>query len=98
MRFISGLIRIVAGLGIMGMVLFVYVANQDKLTGDTEVTMEIAGMHITALPEQIIIAQIVMAVIGALIAVLGVVTLVRGPKPAAPAGSAASAPEAQPPA
>ena len=83
MRILSGLIRILAGLGIMGMALFVYVANQDKLTGDAEVTMEIAGQQITALPEQIIIAQIVMAVIGALIAVLGVVTLVRKPKPAA---------------
>lgn len=85
MRFLSGLIRIVAGLGIMGMALFVYVANQDKLTGDTEVTMVIVGQQITAMPQQIIIAQVVMAAIGALIVVLGVVTLVRKPRPAAPA-------------
>lgn len=83
MRFISGLIRIVAGLGVMGMALFVYVSNQEQLTGDSAVTMEIVGQQITAMPQQIIIAQIVMAVIGALIAVLGVVTLVRKPKPAA---------------
>ena len=98
MRIISGIIRILAGLGIMGMALFVYVANQDKLTGDNEVTMEIVGQQITALPEQIIIAQIVMAVIGALIAVVGVVTLVRKPKPMAPAAPTDSASEAQPPA
>ncbi len=97
MRIVSGLIRILAGLSVMGMALYVYVANQDQLVGDSAVTMEIVGQQITAMPQQIIIAQVVMAVIGALIAVLGAVTLVRKPKPAAPAGSAASAPEAQPP-
>lgn len=91
MRFISGLIRIVAGLGIMGMALFVYVANQQQLAGESAVTLEIVGQQITAMPQQIIIAQIVMAVIGALIAVLGVVTLVRKPRPAAPATSATEA-------
>ena len=83
MRIISGIIRILAGLGIMGMTLFVYVANQDQLAGDSQVTLTIVGQEITAMPQQLVLAQIVLAVIGALIVLLGIVTLVRKPKPAA---------------
>lgn len=83
MRIISGLIRIITGLAIMAMALYVYLANQAQLEGTDPVTVIILGQEITAPPQQIIIGLITAAAVGGLIELLGIFTLVRKPKPAA---------------
>lgn len=83
MRIISGLIRIITGLAIMAMALYVYLANQAQLAGTDPVTVIILGQEITAPPEQIIIGLVIAAAIGGMIELLGIFTLVRRPKPAA---------------
>lgn len=83
MRIISGLIRIITGLAIMAMALYVYLANQAQLEGTDPVTVIILGQEITAPPQQIIIGLIFVAAIGGLIELLGIFTLVRKPKPPA---------------
>lgn len=83
MRIVSGLIRIITGLVIMAMALYVYLANQAQLEGADPVTVIILGQEITAPPQQIIIGLMVVAAIGGLIELLGIFTLVRKPKPPA---------------
>jgi multisubunit Na+/H+ antiporter MnhB subunit len=83
MRIISGLIRIVTGLAIMAMALYVYLGNQAQLEGTDPVTVVIVGQEIVATPTQIIIGLIVAAAIGGMIELLGIFTLVRKPKPPA---------------
>lgn len=81
MRILSGLIRIITGLAIMAMTLYVYLGNQTQLEGTDPVTMVIVGQEITATPTQIIIGLITAAAVGGLIELLGIFTLVRKPKP-----------------
>jgi hypothetical protein len=82
MRIVSGLSRLIAGLGVMGMALYVHLANQPQMEGRAEVTMTIAGLEIVATPAQMHLALVTAAMIGALLVALGVATLVRKPKPA----------------
>jgi hypothetical protein len=84
MRVISGLIRIITGLAIMGMAGYIYLANQQALEGTREVTVVIAGQEVTAMPQTIIIGLIAAAAVGGLIELLGIFTLVRKPRPATP--------------
>lgn len=81
MRIISGIIRIVTGLVIMGMALFVYITNQEQLAGTNEVTVGIFGQAITAMPNQVIIGLWFAGAIGLMIEMLGMWTLLRKPKP-----------------
>ena len=81
MRILSGVIRIITGLAIMAMVLYVYLGNQAQLEGTDPVTVEIVGQEFTAPPTQIIIGLIAAAAVGGLIELLGIFTLVRKPKP-----------------
>jgi hypothetical protein len=81
MRIVSGLIRILAGLAIMAMAVYVYLSNQAQLEGTGPVTVVIAGQELTATPTQLIIGLIIAAVIGGLIELLGIFTLVRKPAP-----------------
>lgn len=83
MRILSGLIRMITGLAIMGMALHVYLANQAQLEGSDPVTVVIVGQEITATPQQLIIGLITVAAIGGMIELLGIFTLVRKPKPPA---------------
>jgi hypothetical protein len=85
MRIISGLIRIITGLAIMGFAGFIYFTNQEQLSGSKETTVSIFGQSITTTPENIIIGLGVAGVIGLLIEMLGVWTLVR--KPSAPSSA-----------
>ncbi len=82
MRILSGVIRIITGLAIMAMVLYVYLGNQAQLEGTDPVTVVIVGQELTATPTQIIIGLIAAAAVGGLIELLGIFTLVRKPKPA----------------
>jgi hypothetical protein len=79
MRIISGLIRVVTGLAVMGMALFVYLSNLEQLSGSKEVTLSIMGLEITALPQQIIIGLCFAGAAGLVIEFLGVWTLARKP-------------------
>jgi len=79
MQILSGLIRIVTGLAVMGMAIFVYLSNQEQLSGTKEVTLSILGLEITALPQQIIIGLCFAGVAGLVIELLGVWTLMRKP-------------------
>jgi hypothetical protein len=83
MRIISGLIRMITGLAIMAMAVYVYLANQTQLEGVDPVTVVIVGQEITATPPQIIIGLIIAGAVGGLIELLGIFTLVRKPRPAA---------------
>ncbi len=80
MRILSGLIRIITGLGIMGMALYVYLAHQQSLQGSDPVTVLIAGQELTATPQQIIIGLIAAAAVGGMIELLGIFTLVSKPE------------------
>jgi hypothetical protein len=82
MRVISGLIRIITGLAIMGMAAYVYLTNQEALEGTKEVTVIIFGQELVATPPHLIIGLITAAAIGGLIELLGIFTLVRKPKSA----------------
>ena len=82
MRLISGLIRIITGLAIMGMAVYVYITNHEALEGTKEVTVVIIGQELVATPQHIITGLITAAAIGGLIELLGLFTLVRKPKPA----------------
>jgi hypothetical protein len=82
MRIISGLIRMITGLAIMGMAGYVFMMNQEALEGTKEVTVVILGQDLVATPQHIIIGLITAAAIGGLIELLGILTLVRKPKPA----------------
>jgi hypothetical protein len=82
MRIISGLIRMITGLTIMGMAVYVYISNQEALEGTKEVTVMIIGQEIVATPQHIIIGLITAAALGGLIELFGIFTLVRKPKPA----------------
>lgn len=81
MRILSGLIRIITGLAIMGMAVHVYLVHQESLQGSDPVTVMIVGQEITATPQHLIIGLITAAAIGGLIELLGIFTLVRKPKP-----------------
>ena len=81
MRIISGLIRIITGLAIMAMALYVYLGNQAQLAGTDPVTVVIVGQEITATPTQIIIGLVAAAAVGGMIELLGIFTLVRKAKP-----------------
>ena len=81
MRIISGLIRMITGLAIMAMALYVYLANQTQLEGVDPVTVVIFGQELTATPTHIMIGLITAAAVGSLIELLGIFTLVRKPKP-----------------
>lgn len=85
MRIVSGLIRLITGMGIMGMAVYVYLAHHESLQGSDPVTVVLAGQEITAAPQHIIIGLIAAAAVGGLIELLGIFTLVRKPKPAPPA-------------
>lgn len=87
MRIVSGLLRIVAGLGVMVMALYVHLANRAQMEGRDEVTVTMAGLELAATPWQMHLAVITAAAIGALIVGLGVVTLVRRPPPVPPPAS-----------
>jgi hypothetical protein len=82
MRIISGLIRIITGLAIMGFSAFIYTTNQTALSGTKETTVSIFGQSITTAPENILIGLGVAGVIGLLIEMLGIWTLIK--KPSAP--------------
>jgi hypothetical protein len=82
MRILSGLIRMITGLAIMGMAVYVYITNQEALEGTKEVSVVIIGQELVATPQHIIIGLITAAAIGGLIELLGIFTLVRKPKPA----------------
>lgn len=82
MRIISGFIRIITGLAIMGMAIYIYITNHEALEGTKEVTVMIIGQELVATPQHIIIGLITAAAIGGLIELLGIFTLVRKPKPA----------------
>ncbi len=85
MRIISGLIRMITGLAIMAMTLYVYLGNQAQLEGTDPVTVVIVGQELTATPTQIIIGLITAAAVGGMIELLGIFTLVRKAKaPAEP--------------
>ena len=75
MRIISGLIRMITGLAIMGMAGYVYMMNQEALEGTKEVTVMILGQELVATPQHIIIGLITAAAIGGLIELLGILTL-----------------------
>lgn len=81
MRILSGLIRMITGLAIMGMALYVYLTNQAQLEGSDPVTVVIIGQEFTAAPQQIIIGLITAAAIGGMIELLGIFTLVRKSTP-----------------
>lgn len=83
MRIISGLIRMITGLAIIAMAVYVYLANQAQLEGTDPVTVVIVGQEITATPQQIITGLIIAGAVGGLIELLGIFTLVRKPKTAA---------------
>lgn len=86
MRIISGFIRMITGLAIMAMALYVYLGNQAQLEGTDPVTVVIVGQEITASPQQIIIGLITAAAIGGMIELLGIFTLVRKPQQPQPEG------------
>jgi hypothetical protein len=81
MRLISGLIRIVTGVVIMGMAMFLYLSNQEQLTGTKEVSVSLFGIEITAMPQEIILGLCFAGAVGIMIELLGVWTLIRKPKP-----------------
>ena len=72
----------ITGLAIMGMAAYVYLMNQEALEGTKEVAVMILGQELVATPQHIIIGLITAAAIGGLIELLGILTLVRKPKPA----------------
>ncbi len=84
MRIISGLIRIITGLAVMGMAGFIYISNQEQLSGTKEVTVSIMGHEMTALPNHIIIGLCFAGAAGLVIELLGVWTLIRKPQLAPP--------------
>jgi multisubunit Na+/H+ antiporter MnhB subunit len=79
MRIVSGLIRVITGLAIMAMALYVYLGNQAQLEGTDPVTVVIVGQELTATPTQILIGLIAAAAVGGMIELLGIFTLVRKP-------------------
>ncbi len=87
MRIISGLLRILLGLGVAGFAASIYLVHQGELAGDKPVTVSLVGQEIDAEPQAIIIGIAAAALIGLLLAVAGIVTLVRRSPAPATAGS-----------
>jgi hypothetical protein len=86
MRLISGLLRILLGLGVMGFAGYIYLINQGELSGDDPVMVSILGHEIGAEPQAIIIGIGAAGFIGLLLFMAGIITLLRKPAAPAPAG------------
>ena len=89
MRYISGLLRILLGLGVAGFAAYIYLLHQGELAGDKPVQVSLVGQEIEAEPQAIIIGIGAAALIGLLLALAGIITLVRKPAAASPAGQGA---------
>jgi hypothetical protein len=96
MRFISGLLRMVLGLGVMGFAAYTYFLHHVALSGDQTVQLTLVGQEISAEPQAIIVGIGAAGLIGLLLFLFGMVTLFRKPAAPAPAGTSPQGP--QPPA
>ncbi len=83
MRLVSGSIRIVTGLAIIGMSMYTYISNKEALSGTSDVTVFIFGQAITAAPQNIFIGICLAGLVGVMIELLGVWTILRKAKPPA---------------
>jgi hypothetical protein len=87
MRLISGLLRILLGLGVVGFAGYVYLLHQSELSGDKPIHVSLVGQEIDAEPQAIIVGIGVAGFIGLLLFLAGIVTLLRKPAAPAPAGA-----------
>jgi hypothetical protein len=97
MHYISGLLRILLGLGVAGFAAYIYLLHQGELAGDKPVQVSLVGQEIEAEPQAIIVGIGAAALIGLLLALAGIVTLLSKPAAPAPAGPADEAPPAPSP-
>jgi multisubunit Na+/H+ antiporter MnhC subunit len=88
MRYISGLMRILLGLGVAGFAAYIYLIHQGELSGDKPVMVSLVGKEIDAEPQAIIIGIAAAGFIGLLLFLAGIVTLLRRPAAPAPADPA----------
>lgn len=86
MRIMSGLLRILLGLGVAGFALYIYLLHQVELSGDKPVQVSLVGQEIEAEPQAIIIGIGAAGFIGLLLFLAGIVTLLRKPAAPPPAG------------
>lgn len=86
MRYISGLLRIVLGLGVMAFAGYIYLVHHGELSGDKLTTVSLLGQEIVAEPEAILIGIGAAGLIGLVMSLAGIVTLLRKPAAPAPAG------------
>jgi hypothetical protein len=86
MRYISGLLRILLGLGVAGFAAYIYLLHQGELAGDKPVQVSLVGQDVEAEPQAIIIGIGAAALIGLLLALAGIITLLRKPAAPLPAG------------
>jgi hypothetical protein len=85
MRYISGLLRILLGLGVAGFAAYIYLLHQGELSGEKPVLVSLVGQEIEAEPQAIIIGIGAAALIGLLLALAGIITMLRKPPSPAPA-------------
>jgi hypothetical protein len=79
MRFISGLLRIMLGLGVMSFAGYVYLVHRNDLSGDKPVLVSLLGHEIDAEPQAIMVGIGAAGLIGFLLLVAGIVTLLHQP-------------------
>jgi hypothetical protein len=77
MKYISGILRIVTGLAVVGMAIFVYTTNKNTLDLGGDQRLVLFGKQINASPNVVMIVICILGLVGFLVAILGLVTMLK---------------------